>query len=134
MIECSLQEAVKRCKKDGGTFELKVSAEERATIYYIDDGGYIKNRTDEQVGIGWVDAFEETWIYKPPRNSAFQMWFKEVDGEEYYNDDFPKRYNKFAFKEAWNAAIDAVLNKALPGDFEDPGMAYRETIKKLKEK
>lgn len=116
MKECTLQEAVELCKKDGGYFYAKKAM--YPVRYSLDSEGYIISNSDD--GRLWDTAFKETWIYEPPKQSAFEKWNSEHGAVKMYK------------KEGWNAAIDEVLNKCLPGVFEDPEMFFRNKIKRTK--
>lgn len=130
MIECTLQEAVKRCKENGGRFYLK---DAKTPCFYkittdghiiTNDNGYVENMKI------WVAAFESTWIYEPPKQSAFQKWYKTEVCSVSESDDWRVRLRK----EGWNAAIDAVFELEEPvSDRQNYRHVRVYKIKELKE-
>jgi len=101
-IECTLQEAVGRCKKDGGTFWMKDHIEPYKYRYDSDDLNPCKiiDEKGNKFELEWVD-FERTWVYEPPQKSAFQWWVENA-GIMGLTDTMRK-------KEGWNAALEEVM-------------------------
>ncbi len=132
MIECTLQEAIKKYKENGGFFyqigypDIKCYVKGQAIIFNTGKG-----ETGYPLRVCDICA---TWIYEPPKESAFQKWEK-VQNENIIGPDA----QFIARKEGWDAAIDTVLTlKRNPArDLQDineihPAIWCHE-IKELKE-
>jgi len=106
MKECTLQEAVELCMENGGTFHKDTT---QAAIYYYNNAGAVCEVCNPSVKFKLMTAdFNHTWIYEPPKKSAFQEWeshntFLTETGAEY-------QAAKQGRKEGWNAALDEVLS------------------------
>jgi len=100
MIECTLQEAIERCRDNGGRCRRHDLNE--CWVYVGGTGAvmYQENRHDAKF---LAYDFETTWIYEPPKESAFQKW---VESSLHYSLGSGVDTGR---KEGWNAAIDAVL-------------------------
>ena len=68
MTECTLQEAIRRCKdnggyckRQGGCFSIDVS-----------EDGVVRYTGDRSPVVFQVSDFSATWIYEQPEQSAFQ--------------------------------------------------------------
>jgi hypothetical protein len=122
MIECTLQEAIKRCKENGGRFYAK-SHKPDVTKWKVYNNDVVDINDCEFFNLEAND-FDYTWIYEPPKESAFQKW--NGSWTECHCAECIKRR-----KEGWNAAIDAVLYMRRPSNqsSEDPD----RRIKELKE-
>jgi hypothetical protein len=107
MIECTLQEAIKRCKENGGRFSESDNPYNEWWVindkYVVAEGNIYDDFKLE------IEDFDRTWIYEPPKQSAFQKWVKEAkDGDGnpcQCKDCFGDK------KEGWNAALDEVMRE-----------------------
>jgi hypothetical protein len=94
-MECTLEEASKKARKEGGRFHF------RDCWYIVDETGFIVLQVDQSIGLDMhVDFFSEKCVYEPPNQSVFQEWYGKIQ-ESYHEDEY---------KQGWNAAIDAVLS------------------------
>jgi len=135
MKECTLQEAVELCKKNGGIFYLKDVMV--PCKYKISPGGYIVSNYNGYVGKMeiWADAFTATWIYEPPKQSAFQ---KLSNGYPFLSTN--KSVQEIA-RDFWNGAIEEVLNQKTDVILEMEMVSYLQDwtnsflhkVRKLKE-
>lgn len=126
MIETTLQDAVERCKRDGGTFKRLKCAD--PLVFHVDEFGNVNDSDGDALQLCCSD-FIEKWIYEPPKRSAFQEWSDKQMRRvaEGTNDKFSYSAVVSNTREAWNAAIDAVLNGFGEGHY------FVGAIKELKE-
>jgi hypothetical protein len=117
-IECTLQEAIELCEKNGGSFRI-----DNGESFIVDANGCVVWDYDRQRPFELeVGDFKIIWIYEPPKRSAFQKW------ESSEQSKIVNGLNDTALrKQGWNAAIDAVLE--LPSGLDK----LVERIQKLKE-
>lgn len=127
MIECTLQEAVKRCKETGGTMRPKDA--EWAPALYWNDGYFAKAGTSDGICFD-VQVASGVWIYEPPKQSAFQEWCTN----EQYGKPSESLFRRLK-KEGWNAAIDTISKTQTlkPGLCLLTADELLEQIKELKE-
>jgi len=123
MKECTLEEAVRLCKKNGGVFwpniinPCKYSYDQKTNRFI--------NEKEECLGL-MSEAFEISWIYEPPEQSVFQKW--ENEQPSYFRDENPGII-KGARKEGYNFAIDEAMRMT---DVYDGSL--KESLRELKEK
>lgn len=125
MKECTLEQAVELCEKNGG----RVKSE---------NGIFDMSNTDLREMSFTVEEILLKWIYEAPKQSSFQEW----DGEHpliMFSGHTPAEFHRKGRKEGWNAAIDEVLKlKRNPArDLNDNNEIYPAVwchqIEKLKE-
>lgn len=104
MIECTLQEAVGRCEKDGGRFYTKSQGNNQRIFSREDNSPLIIDQEGNPFELETTD-FKEAWIYEhPATKSAFGKWESEQLRFGVVDETLKAR------KEGWNAALNAVLN------------------------
>lgn len=138
MKECTLQEAIELCKKNGGRFGRSEHIKSFNTWWIIHKGRVIHEEAQDSLFELWDSDFESTWIYEPPKQSVFQEWNKEKPS--YWHVDNRCDIHR-ARKEGWNAAIDAVQKMqstaiiiAPPEEVQSHQEEFGDKIKALKEK
>jgi hypothetical protein len=96
-IECTLEEASKKAREEGGRFFF------RDCWYIVDKTGFIVLQVDQSIGLDMhVDFFSEKCIYET--RSAFQEW------ESSEQSKIVNGLNDTALrKQGWNACLEAVL-------------------------
>jgi hypothetical protein len=115
MKEVSLQEAIELCREKGGVFYSSPSHK-----WIVSRGGNVVSQKDASMDFTlYAEHFEQTWIYEPPKQSAFQKWESEL---------YPTNETSWSRsrKEGWNAAIDEVLKLKAPAGY------WHETDSKIK--
>jgi hypothetical protein len=113
MKEVSLQEAIELCREKGGRIYKNRSAGEY--YVYLVERDYFTVRNDkygtsnEHTNDPKVFSHKEitaTWIYEPPKQSAFQKWRASYKPAEIRDVTRAMEHHE---KAIWNAAIDEVL-------------------------
>jgi hypothetical protein len=132
--ECTLQEAILECSKNGGGIYYSKNFPEQK--FSLDGMGQPIHYTTEMPAMFYDERYTERWIYEQPKRSAFQAWVgnqAHID-EKYINR---KRLSKELRKEGWNAAIDAAIDaamKKISNDSDSGESIYLiKEIKELKE-
>lgn len=103
MIECTLQEAIERIKENGGRFYIEKCAEPYRYSYDTNLKRFI-DQHGEKFELDGTE-FDQTWIYEPPKSTAFQEW-NENAGRVI--DAHCDMWHQKGRKEGWNAAIDII--------------------------
>lgn len=111
LIETTLQDAVTRCKTEGGYFYRNEGSAESLTV--IDGWKIVARDTKRRVYID-VPDFDAIWIYVHSPKSTFQEWNENKDWR--CHESLPVQNShldnlvKCSRKEGWNAAIESILN------------------------
>lgn len=133
MIECTLQEAVERCEKDGGKFYIK-NENANTMGYHIGYAGVIRDQDGEPFNLE-IEDFREKWVYEPPPSkSAFKLSCEECIKDNVSKCPCSLLWGdiKDAHKIGWNGFGDA-LGKILKKITDIPDIVF-EKIDELKEK
>ena len=129
-IECTLQEACEKAKKDGGMFWASGITAPRKYKYSPDSDCFV-----DESGCNFTLVsfdFNRNWIYEPPQKSVFQE----------LRSTYPLlSVDKGVYEIAryfWNAAIAAVLKTEITvtkhdGSISKTGIFPTEQIEKLRE-
>ena len=120
MIECTLQEAVKRCRENGGRF----ISDGFPWHVRLPNGYIVSEEAGERMQMK-DEYFDATWIYEAPKQSAFQKW--EIIQNQ--GHPFGAMKSHLCRKEGWNAAIDKTLRILIEDDVDK----ILEKVTKLKE-
>jgi hypothetical protein len=99
MIECTLQKAIELCKENGGLIHHK--NQEHCGRHTADE---LKRYMNGGRIIFTPSDISRTWVYLPPKQSAFQKW--NSGGMNFHKN----RVEYEDRKTGWNAAIDEVIN------------------------
>lgn len=124
MKECSLEEAIELCKENGGRFTNK-GKRLYAWFVHLPNGYIVTEDKGKRIELN-SDLYKSTWIYEPPRQSAFQKWVK---GKHVYAAASEKLHRFEGRKEGWNAA----LNKCIRILIEEDVNAILKKIEDLRE-
>jgi hypothetical protein len=122
MIECTLQEAIKRCKENGGRFRKHLSDNWIVLTNTPAKKAVFEKDKDEMDMC--AEYFEATWIYEPPKESAFQKWAVSLPSNLVNADRLRK--------EGWNAHHEAV-KKTIQTRGGDTYVIDRADFEELKE-
>ena len=128
MIECTLQEAIKRCRENGGIFfrkDLWGTPRHKQYVWIPNEIVLLEGKCDTL----WpsVDDILATWIYEPPKQSAFQKWNSETEPRA---DIFQHPECR---KEGWNALSNHLVQVSLYHWFNEEPYISVDQIKELKE-
>lgn len=127
MKECTLQEAIKLCSKNGGYFYRNSGSNEALTII---DGYKIVTR-DTKVRI-YLDApdFEMTWIYCPPQKLEFREWIEKVL-PGFSENSVPVSRRKEGWNGFENVLSEWIEKEGIPNEVNAVGILQK--IKEMRE-
>lgn len=117
MKECTLQEAIEISEKNGGGRFAQMDSLPFPWIILLSNGWVVTEDKGERVELN-NEIFKATWIYEPPKQSAFQKW----------NQQDKDSVQTVCRREGWNAALDEVLET-----MTIYGGGLRDLVEKLKE-
>lgn len=129
MKECTLEQAIKLCSKNGGYFYRNSGSTEALTI--IDDYKIVTRDTKVRMYLD-VPDFKITWIYCPKQKSAFQEW-SGCQPKYYLHDNRDDIFR--GRREGWNGFANIlsewIEKEGMPAEVNPVGILQK--IKEMRE-
>jgi hypothetical protein len=138
MKECTLQEAVELCKEKGGRFKQKGEGNPAWLVKEKYEDGELVHEIVRETGEQFpliAEDFSLTWIYEPPKQSAFQKWNSTT--EFHYHNSLDAEYDHVfelvtrERKAAFNRALDEVISLMETGEIQSTHIAKVKGIREV---
>lgn len=122
--EMTLEQAVRKCKENGGRFCLKSAGYAKWYTVRKDGNVTMEEYEHELFKLSSSDILESKWIYEAPEQTAFGYWEDELE-------DVTKVTMHIDRKNTWNRALQ--IAGAVTYNIGGTQYVKLERIEKLKE-